>query len=91
MSKCHIVGNHMSRLISSSYPYSSHMAPTDFYLFKKLKAHLHGTHHGSNEGIIEAVNKYLGGQEKAFYFEGIRKLEQRWAKYIALKGDYTEK
>ena len=28
---------------------------------------------------------------RAFYFEGIRKLEQRWAKYIALKGDYIEK
>ena len=27
-------------------------------------------------------------QENAFYFEGIVKLEQRWAKCIALKGDF---
>ena len=42
---------------------------------------------------MEAVNKYLGGggEEKAFYFEGIRKPEQRWAKCIALMGDYIEK
>ena len=58
------------------------MAPSDFYLFKK---------YGSSEGIIEKVNKYLGDQEKASYFEGIRKLEQRWDKCIAMKGDYTEK
>ena len=29
---------------------------------------------------MEAVNEYLEDQEKAFYFEVIRKLEQRWAK-----------
>ena len=67
--------------------YSPDMAPSDFYLFPKQKSHLHGTQHGSNEGVIEAVNKYLEDQEKAFYFEGIRKL----AKYIALKGDYIQK
>ena len=67
------------------------MASSDFYLFPNLKSHLHGTQYGSNEGIIEAVNEYLRDQEKAFYFEGIRKLGQRCAKHIALKGDYNEK
>ena len=66
------------------------MAPSDFYFFQKPKSHLRGTQYGSNEGVIEAVNKYLDDQEKA-YFEGIRKLELRWAKIIALKGDYIEK
>ena len=40
---------------------------------------------------IEAVNEYLEDQENAFYFEGIRKLELRWTKCIALNGDYIEK
>ena len=31
-----------------------------------------------NEGIIEALNKYFGDQEKTFYFEGIRKLLQHF-------------
>ena len=67
------------------------MAPSDLYLFPKLKSHLRGTQYGSNEGVIEAVYEYLADQEKAFYFEGIKKLEQRWAKCIALKEDYNEK
>ena len=60
-------------------PYFPDMAPSDLNLFPKMKSHLRGTQYGSNEGVIEAVNEYLGDQEKAFYLEGIRKLEQRWA------------
>ena len=67
------------------------MAPSDFYLFPKLDSHLRGTQYGSKEGVIVAVNEYLGDQESAFYFEGIRKFEQRWAKCIALKRFYIEK
>ena len=47
------------------------MASSDFYLFPKLKSHLRGTRYGSIEGDIEAVNEYLGDQERAFDFEGI--------------------
>ena len=72
-------------------PYSRDIAPSDFYLFPKLKSHLRGTQYGSNEGIIEAENKYLWDQFKSFYLKGIRKLKQRWAKCIALKGVFIEK
>ena len=41
-------------------PYSPDMAPSDFYLFPILKSHLRGIQYGSNEGVIEAVNEYLG-------------------------------
>ena len=41
-------------------PYSPDMAPSDFYLFPKMKFHLCGTQYGSNEGVKEAVNEYLG-------------------------------
>ena len=50
-------------------PYSPDMDPSDFYLFPKLRSHLHGSQYESNEGVIEAVNEYLGDQEEA-YFEG---------------------
>ena len=60
------------------HPPTPDMAPSDFYLFPKLTSRLCGTQFGSNEGVIETVNEYFGDQEKAFYFEGIRKLEQRW-------------
>ena len=43
-----------------SHPqYSPDMAPSGFYLFPKLKFHLHYTQYGSNEGAIEAVNEYF--------------------------------
>ena len=71
--------------------YSPDMAPSDFCLIPKLKFHLLGTQYGSNENVIQTVNEYLGDQEKAFYFEVIRKLEQGWAKCIALNGIYIEK
>ena len=60
-------------------PYFPDMAPSDLYLFLKMKSHIRGTHYGSIEGVKEAVNEYFGDQENAFYFERIRKLEQRWA------------
>ena len=60
-------------------PYSPTIEHSDFYLFPKLKYYLRGTQYGSNGCVIEAINEYLGDQEKAFYFERIRKLEQRWA------------
>jgi hypothetical protein len=40
-------------------PYSPDLAPSDFYLFPKLKTKLHGRRFGSNEGVIEAVNEFF--------------------------------
>ena len=71
--------------------YSPDMAPSDFYLFPKLKSNLSGTQFGSNEGVMTVVNEYLEDQEEDFYLEGISKLEQRWTMCIALKGVYIEK
>ena len=77
--------------ILSHSPYSPDMAPFELCLFPKLISNLRSTEYGSNECVIEAVNEYLGDQRKAFYFEGIGKLEQRWALCIELKGDNIEK
>ena len=52
------------------------IAPSDLYLFPNLKTNLHGRNFGSNEGVTDAVDEYLGNQEESFYFEGINKLEQ---------------
>ena len=59
--------------------YSPDLAPLDFCLFPDLKTNLCGRNFGSNEGIIDIVDGYLGDQEKD-YFEGISKLEQHWRK-----------
>ena len=51
-------------------PYSSDMAPSDFYMFPKLKFHLRCTHYESNEGAIEAVNEYLGTMKRPSILKG---------------------
>ena len=37
---------------------------------QKMKSHLRGTQYGSNEGIIEAVNKYLGTRKRPYILKG---------------------
>ena len=51
-------------------PYSPDMGALDFYLFRKLKFHLRGTQYGSNEGVIKAVNEYLGNRENPSILKG---------------------
>ena len=66
----------------SSFPESADLAPSDFYLFPNLKTNLRGRNLGSNEGVMDAVDEYLGYQEESSCFEGIIKLEQHWRKCI---------
>ena len=52
------------------YPlYSPDLAPSDFFLFPKLKSNLRGRNFGSDEGVINAINEYLWDQDEDFYFE----------------------
>ena len=53
----------------SSSPYSLDLAPSDIYLFPNLKTNFRGRNLGSNEGVIDAADEYLGDQDKGFYFE----------------------
>ena len=64
--------------------YSPDIASSDFYLFPKLNPNFRGTctQYGSNEGVIEAVDEYLGDQVKAFYFKGIRISNGDWQSAI---------
>ena len=73
------------------HPYSTDLAPSDFYLFPKLKTNICGRNVGSNEGATDAINEHLGDQDEDVYFIGISKLEQRWRKCIKMKADYIEK
>lgn len=72
-------------------PYSPDLAPSDFYLFPKLKSHLRGHHFGNNDDVIDAVEEFLRDQEANFFHDGIAMLEHRWTKCIDVKGDYIEK
>jgi hypothetical protein len=40
---------------------------------------------------MEAINPFFEDQNREFYFEGLNKLENMWAKCIDVEGDYIEK
>ena len=54
-------------------PYSTDLAPSDFYMFSKLKTYLRCRNFESNESVIDAVND----QDEDFNFEGIGNFEPR--------------
>jgi histone-lysine N-methyltransferase SETMAR len=72
-------------------PYSPDLAPSDFYLFPKLKLFLAGQRFSSNQEAIAAVEGYFADPTKNHYRDRIVALERRWNKCISLKGDYVKK
>jgi histone-lysine N-methyltransferase SETMAR len=72
-------------------PYSPHLAPSDFYLFPKLKLFLAGQRFSSNQEAIAAVEGYFAYLTKNHYRDGIMVLEHWWNKFISVKGIYVKK
>jgi [histone H3]-lysine36 N-dimethyltransferase SETMAR len=71
-------------------PYSPDLAPSDYYLFPKLKEFLRGQHFDEDEVVENAVQNWFSEQPEEFYLKGIRKLQKRYEKCILVKGDYVE-
>jgi histone-lysine N-methyltransferase SETMAR len=72
-------------------PSSPDLAPSDFYLFPKLKLFLAGQLFSSNQEVILAVQEYFADLTKNHYRDRIMSLEHCWNKYISLKGGYVKK
>ena len=72
-------------------PYSPDLAPSDYYLFPRLKDNIRGKRFKNKELLEEEVIKWLNNQPKSFFSDGIRKLEERWKLCISNKGEYFEK
>ena len=68
-------------------PYSSDLAPNDYYLFPNLKIWLCGRRFKMTEKIEWETEGYFGGFDKSYYLEGIEKLKDRWTRCIELKGE----
>ena len=58
-------------------PYSPDLAPSDFYLFSKMKEHLAGKRFTDDEDLRRAVMDWLNSQVAIWYEEGISKLVSR--------------
>jgi hypothetical protein len=41
--------------------------------------------------VMEVVQSWLKATPKSLFLEGIRKVVDRWTKYVAKQGDYVEK
>jgi histone-lysine N-methyltransferase SETMAR len=72
-------------------PHSPDLAPSDIFLFPKLKLFLAGRSFSSNQEATAAVERYFADLTKNHYRNGITALEHRWNKCISVKGDYVEK
>ena len=72
-------------------PYSPDLAPSDFYLFLKMKEHCVGKRFTDDEDLQHAVVDWLNSQAAVWYEEGIIKLVSRYDKCLNVQGDYVEK
>ena len=71
-------------------PYSPDLAPSDFFLFSKLKKELRGQRYDDDDELMLAVEGFCKGHDAAFYREGLEALPRRWTKCIESQGDYVE-
>ena len=72
-------------------PFSPHLSPSDYFLFRVMKKFLPGKRFSGDEEVKEAVTTWFEEQSKNFLSRGIKSLQQKWAKCIELLGDYIEK
>lgn len=71
-------------------PYSPDLAPSDYFLFPRLKNWLAGKRFHSNDEVEAETNAYFEGLDGDHYKMGIEMLEDRYIKCITLDGDYVE-
>ena len=71
--------------------YSPDLAPSDFYLFPKLKNYLKGKRFADDDEVQEDVRRWFRGKPHEFFADGMRQLIRRWRICIDKEGDYVEK
>ena len=71
--------------------YSPYLAPSDFHLFEPLKGPLHAKDFECESELKSAMNKVVETMSRDWFEEGIKKVAERWRKWIDLQGDYVEK
>jgi len=71
-------------------PYLPDLAPSDYFLFPKLKVSLKGRHFRTVEEIQCAVTRELNNISKTAFLEGMKKVKERANKCIDQRGMYFE-
>ena len=63
-------------------PYSSDLAPSDYFLFPNMKKHLAGKQYLTGDEVISAVEDFFEDQDESFYTTGIQTLQHLWMKCV---------
>jgi len=72
-------------------PYSQDLAPSDLWLFPKLKETLKGQHFSSDAEVEPAVCKWISNQPETFTIDGMKKMDRTIEKCVVVNGDCVEK
>ena len=70
--------------------YSSHLAPSDYYLFASMGHAVSDKHFTSYENVRKWLDDWFASKERQFFWRGIHQLPDRWEKCIASDGQYFE-
>ena len=62
-------------------PYSTDIAPSNYYLFRSLHNSLNGKTF-NDEAVKSHLVQFLDDKDQKFYESGIMKLPERWQKVI---------
>ncbi|PNF24888.1 hypothetical protein B7P43_G10165 [Cryptotermes secundus] len=71
-------------------PYSPDMAPSDFWLFPRLKTPLKGCRFDSRKDIIQNAKVQLHAIPKEVFQNCFQRWKDRWAKCVESQGAYSE-
>ena len=72
-------------------PYSPDLAPSDFFLFPKLKVHLKGVRFNSTDEAKHAAKTWLKNQSAEIFKNGINGWKHRLGKCIDRGEGFVEK
>ena len=59
-------------------------------LFPKLKSQLKANRYDNDNEVKAAAKRHFEDQDKSFFYDGIKKLYDRWTKCVEVEGDYIE-
>lgn len=65
-------------------PYCTNLTPCDFFLFRNFKIGLGAKKFSPTEPVMEAINEFFAGFENIYFADGMKKLESRSTKCVAL-------
>jgi len=71
-------------------PYSPDLAPSDYHLFRHLKAEIAGKEFKTEEDLKSWLQEFFDNKPRIFFDRGIRQLPVKWATVVEHNGDYTE-